>query len=118
MSGVLGWYVPRSKRECRQAEKRTDPERQRWSTPRFDPSQRTSYLGALSRRLIGRLGRKRTAVAVGHAILVIAYHLMKSGGTYKDLGPNYFDEQNKEAVVRRAVRRIQNLGYTVSIQTA
>ena len=37
-------------------------------------------------------------MAVGHTILVIAYHLLKHGGTYEDLGANYFDERDRQAV--------------------
>jgi len=41
--------------------------------------------------LAARRGDKRAVVAVAHAILVIAYHLLADGGVYVDLGPNYFD---------------------------
>ena len=42
-----------------------------------------------------RRGGKRAAIAVAHTILIIAYHLIKDGTTYQDLGPNYFDERDK-----------------------
>jgi transposase len=78
---------------------------------------RRTYLGAQYRRLAARRGGKRASVAVAHSILTIAYYLLKRGTSYEDLGANYFDERDREAVVRRSVRRIQQLGYAVTIQT-
>jgi transposase len=77
---------------------------------------RRTYLGAQYRRLAARRGGKRASVAVAHSILTIVYHVLKRGTVYEDLGSNYFDERDREAVVRRSVRRIQQLGYTVDVQ--
>jgi transposase len=74
-------------------------------------------LGAQFRRLAARRGKKRAAVAVGHAILVIAYHLLTEGTVYQDLGAQYFDERARQAVERRLVRRLEALGYTVALET-
>ena len=41
-----------------------------------------TYLAAQFRRLMSRRGKKKAAVAVGHSILVIAYHLLRNGTTY------------------------------------
>jgi transposase len=73
------------------------------------------YLAAQFRRLVARRGTKKAAVAVGHSILVIAYHLLKAGTTYADLGANFFDERERTAVQRRLVHRLQRLGYQVSL---
>jgi transposase len=75
---------------------------------------RSGYLPAQYRRLAGRRGRKRAIVAVGHSILVIVYHLLKDGEGYSDLGSNYFDERDREEVVRRLTRRLQSLGFQVT----
>ena len=74
-----------------------------------------TYLAAQYHRLAARRGAKRAAVAVGHTILKIAYHLLRDGGVYVDLGATYFDARDKTRTVRRAVRRLQNLGYTVTL---
>jgi transposase len=75
---------------------------------------RSGYLPAQFRRLAGRRGKKRAIVAVGHSILVIVYHLLKDGESYQDLGANYFDERDREEVVRRLTRRLESLGYQVT----
>jgi transposase len=77
---------------------------------------KSTYLGAQFRRLLPRKGKKRAAVAVGHSILVIAYHLLSKREPYHDLGVTYFDQRARQAVERRLVRRLEALGYTVSLQ--
>ncbi len=79
---------------------------------------RGNYLAAQYHRLAPRRGKQRAVVAVGHSILVIAYHLLRQGGTYRDLGPAYFDDRDREGVVRRTVLRLERLGYKVSVEPA
>jgi transposase len=77
-----------------------------------------AYLASQYHRLAARRGGKRAALALAHSILVIAYYVLKRGVAYEVLGPNYFDERNRTAVVRRSVRRIEQLGYKVTINAA
>jgi transposase len=77
-----------------------------------------TYLAAQYRRLAARRGGKRAAMALAYTILSIAYYLLKRGTEYQDLGPNYFDERDREAVVRRSVRRIEQLGHKVTVGAA
>jgi hypothetical protein len=39
-------------------------------------------------RNLYRLGKQRAAAVVGHTMLVIAYHLLRHGTGYQDLGPS------------------------------
>ncbi|MGE5561229.1 MAG: IS110 family transposase, partial [Chloroflexota bacterium] len=75
-----------------------------------------TYLSALYHRVAARRGANRAAVAVGHAILVCIYHMLKNHVPYQDLGADYFDERNRAKAARRAVERLQKLGYTVTIE--
>ena len=59
--------------------------------------------------------RREHWVAVDHAILVIAYHLLQRGTDYQDLGPRYFEERDRDAEHRRLVHRLERLGYKVSL---
>ncbi|HLB12588.1 MAG TPA: transposase, partial [Dehalococcoidia bacterium] len=77
-----------------------------------------TYLAAQYHRLAGRRGGKRAIMAVAHTILVTIYHMLSRGTTYSDLGGNYFDERDRQATLRRAVRRIEALGYTVTLEAA
>ena len=80
--------------------------------------KKDTSVGAQYRRLAARRGRSRAAVAVGHTILMIAYHLLRDGTDYHDLGPRYFDERDRRAAERRLVHRLESLGSTVSLQPA
>jgi hypothetical protein len=71
-----------------------------------------------ARRIAARRGAKRAAVAVGHTILVALYHMLRDGATYEDLGPLRFDERDRRATVGRSVRRLEALGYRVTLEPA
>jgi transposase len=75
-----------------------------------------TYLASQYGRLKRRRGAKKAAMAVGHTMLVIAYHLIKDGTTYQELGRDYFDQRDEHGVTRRAVQRLQGLGYTVTLE--
>jgi Transposase IS116/IS110/IS902 family len=64
-----------------------------------------TYLGAQYRRLAARRGAKRAAIAVGHRILVIAYHLLTTGEVYADLGPNSIEPSGLRAARRAGACR-------------
>lgn len=77
-----------------------------------------TYLGAQYRRITARRGGKRAALAVGHSILTIAYHMMDRGTRFEELGADYFDRRNPERVRDRLVQRLEKLGYTVTLEQA
>ena len=76
---------------------------------------RGSYLGAQFRRLMRRRGKQKAAMAVGHSILVIVWHMLTRSAEYQDLGPTYFDERDRRLVERNLVRRLEGLGYRVEL---
>jgi transposase len=77
-----------------------------------------NYLGAQYRRIAARKGRHRAAVAVAHSIMAIVYHLLTRKEDYKDLGSHYFEQRQQEAIVRQAVRRLENLGFQVALSAS
>ncbi len=77
---------------------------------------KATYLGAQYRRLAAHRGKQRAALAVGHTILIIAYHLLTDGTAYHDLGSDYFDRRDHQALERRLVRRLEALGNKVTIE--
>ena len=79
---------------------------------------RGTYLSAQYRRIADRRGAKRAAVAVAHTILVMEYHMLKNRQPYRELGFDYFDQRNRDALARRMARRLQDLGYKVTIEAA
>jgi transposase len=77
-----------------------------------------SYLSAQYHRLAARRGKKRAAMAVAHSILVIVYHILSTGVAYRDLGHDFFDRRSKDALASRMKRRLEALGYTVTLEEA
>jgi len=77
---------------------------------------KTSYLRSLYYRLSGRRGAKRAIIAVAHHILVAAYHMLKKHEPYHDLGATYFDERHKGKLINTMSKRIEKLGYRVTIE--
>lgn len=77
-----------------------------------------TYLASRYRRLAARKGSKRAVIAVAHTILVTIYHMLRNGTAYEATMHNSFDERDRLQAVRRAARRIERLGYTVTIEAA
>jgi len=79
-------------------------------------AQTQTYLGEQYRRIRARRGAKRAAVAVGHSILVIFYHMVKTGESYQEKGADYFLTAEKQKLQQRLVRQLERLGNTVILQ--
>ena len=77
--------------------------------------RKASYLQARFHRLRARRGPKRAVCAVAASILTAAYHMLKDGTAYRDLGPDHFDRRAKEVQARQLVRRLAALGYAVEL---
>ena len=56
---------------------------------------------ALYQRLAARRGKKRAIMAVAHAIVVSAFHMLARHEAYHELGYNYLDEQRTINIARR-----------------
>lgn len=83
-----------------------------WAISRSDGT----YLGALYHRLARRRGKKKAIVAVAHAILVIAYHILRDKVPYHELGSDHFDRLNITHVKRHLVQRLEGLGFKVTLE--
>ncbi len=79
---------------------------------------RNTYLSAQFWRLARRIGKKKAAVAVGHSILVIAWHLLTDDVDYADLGGDYFAKRDAERARSRAIGQLEALGYHVTLEPA
>lgn len=76
-----------------------------------------TYLAAQYRRMVKPKGKKRALVAVGHSLLVIAYHLLSRRASYQELGGEYFDRRNVEVQRMRLIRKLEALGVKVTIES-
>jgi transposase len=79
-------------------------------------SRTKTYLGAQYQRLRGRRGEKRAAVAVAHSILTIVYHLLANPeAVFQELGGDYCLKRNTEQEKRRAIKRLEAIGFSVTL---
>jgi transposase len=77
-----------------------------------------SYLRSQFLRLKARRGPKMAILAVAASILTAAYHMLRTGTDYKDLGANHFDRLDKTKTITRLVRRLNQLGCQVEVTQA
>ena len=77
-----------------------------------------TYLGAQYQRLARRIGANRAAMAVAHSIIVILHNVIRTGQPFVDLGQRYFEERDRTAITRHAVRRLERLGHKVTLEPA
>lgn len=74
-----------------------------------------SYLRDKFYRLRARRGTKRAAMAIGHEILIAAYHMLSTDMPHRDLGATYLDGIEKRRTTGNLVRRLERLGYEVTL---
>ncbi|MET0487929.1 MAG: IS110 family transposase [Candidatus Rokuibacteriota bacterium] len=74
-----------------------------------------TYLRDKFYRLRARRGTKRAAMAIAHKILIAAYHLLATRAPYRDLGAAYLDGLETRHTTRNLVRRLERLGYEVTL---
>lgn len=79
---------------------------------------RDNYLSAQYHRLARRIGKAKAIVAVSHTLVVIIYHVLRDHKPYHDLGADYFEERDKQRLCHQAVRRLEALGYRVTLETS
>ncbi|HUP84431.1 MAG TPA: transposase [Acidimicrobiales bacterium] len=77
---------------------------------------RDTYLAAQYWRLVRRIGKRKAAVAVGHSILVICWHLLADDCDYDELGGDWFAKRTDTDKRRdHLIRQLQDLGYGVAL---
>ncbi len=62
---------------------------------------------------MGRRGKKRALVAIGHKILVAAYFILKDKTAYKELGAEYLDNRKKDRQIQRYLDKLKELGVEI-----
>ena len=74
------------------------------------------FLAALFRRLAQRRGFKKAALAVAHRIAIIAWHILAEQGVeYRERGGDFFDRRNPARTARNLSRRLEAIGYKVTL---
>ena len=77
-----------------------------------------SCYGALYRRLVPRMGKQAALVAVAHSLLGVIWYLLSNDTAYCDLGADYFQRRHAQRQRKTAVRKLERLGYKVTLEPA
>jgi len=80
--------------------------------------QRDSVFRARYYRLKPRLGAQQALVAIMHQLLKVIYHILKTGERYRELGADYYQPADLQRTARRLTKRLERLGYAVTLAPA
>ncbi|MFJ9382099.1 IS110 family transposase [Streptomyces sp. NPDC101455] len=74
-----------------------------------------TYLQARYKRLTARRGPLKALVAIEHSIITAIWHMLTDHVAYHELGGTYFIQRDPERATRRAIKALNQLGYTVTL---
>jgi hypothetical protein len=72
-----------------------------------------TFLAGKYKKMVGRRGKKRTIVALGHNILVIAYLMLKNKTHFKELGEDFMNEKKRMHKIRYHQNMLKELGVEI-----
>jgi transposase len=75
-----------------------------------------TYFSAKYRRILSRRGPMKALVAVEHAMLIAAWHMLTTGELYNDPGADYFTKHTPARTKARALGQLESLGYQVTLE--
>jgi transposase len=76
------------------------------------------YLQAQFHRLRARRGAKKAIIGVAASMLTAAWHMLRNGTEWHDMGAAHFDRADAHKTANRLIRRLQQIGFTVQVSPA
>lgn len=70
---------------------------------------KNTYLSSKYKSLVGRRGKKRAIIAVGHKILIAAYFIIKNKVAFNELGKDYLNNFRKDKLVEYYKKQLEKL---------
>jgi len=77
---------------------------------------KNTYLRSKYDSLVGRRGKKRALIAVGHKILIASYFILKDKAPYKELGSEFLQDKKKGKQVNYYLKRLKELGIEIELE--
>ena len=77
-----------------------------------------TYLRSKYDSLVGRRGKKRALIAVGHKILIASYFILKDKMPYKELGGEFLINRKKDKKVTQLIKQLKDLGVEINYEQA
>ena len=72
-----------------------------------------TYLRSKYDSLVGRRGKKRALIAVGHKILIAAYYILKDKTEYKELGAEFLEAKKQKKQITHYLAKLKELGIDI-----
>ena len=66
--------------------------------------------------MVGRRGKKRALIALGHKILCASYFIIKNKEVYKELGSDYLESKRKKNQIQSYLDKLKNLGVELEVK--
>ncbi len=79
---------------------------------------KNTYFSAKYRHLAPNRGPMKAIVAVEHAMIIAAWHMLTNGEFYREPGPDYYTRHDPRTAKARAVKQLEALGFDVTLQPA
>ena len=70
---------------------------------------KNTYLSSKYKSLVGRRGKKKAVIAVGHKILIAAYFIIKNKVAFNELGEDYLNNFRKDKLVAYYKKQLEKL---------
>ena len=74
-----------------------------------------TYLRSKYDSLVGRRGKKRALIAVGHKILIASYFILRDKVPYKELGEEFLQDKKKDKQVNYYLNQLKGLGFELEL---
>ena len=71
---------------------------------------KNTYFGSKFKSMVGRRGKKKTIIALGHKILIAAYHIIKDKVEFKELGADHLNNFRRDRLVNYYKKQLADLG--------
>jgi len=72
---------------------------------------KNTYMNSKYKSLVGRRGKKRAIIAVGHKILIAAYFIIKDKVEFKELGEDHLNNFRKDKLVSYYKKQLERLEF-------
>lgn len=74
---------------------------------------KNTYLRAKYESLVGRKGKKKALIIVGHKILCAVYFILQNKVPYQELGTEWFEKERKTRKIKYLRKELRELGVEV-----
>ena len=74
-----------------------------------------SYLGNFFRKIAAKRGFHKAITATARKIAVVFYTMLKNKVEFKELGPDFYWQQNREKAISSVIRKAMSLGLEVVV---